>query len=75
VLRHLNPVKYTLKSDPDRETQLGFIAEDVPEQVGTSDRKAVNNDHIVAVLVRVVQEQQHAIEVLSAQVSAVTTRG
>jgi hypothetical protein len=66
VLSHLSPVKYTLKSDPDRETQLGFIAEDVPEQVGSSDRKAVNNDHIVAVLVKVVQEQQKALALLCA---------
>jgi len=67
VLDHLSPVKYTLKSDPDRETQLGFIAEDVPEQVGTADRNAVNNDHIVAVLVRVVQQQQKALATLSGQ--------
>ncbi len=67
VLNQLNPVKYSLKSDPDRETQLGFIAEDVPEQVGTGDRSAVNSDHIVAVLVRVVQEQQKALAALSPQ--------
>ncbi len=64
VLSRLSPVKYTLKSDPDRETQLGFIAEDVPEQVGTGDRSAVNNDHIVAVLVKVVQEQQRVLAAL-----------
>jgi hypothetical protein len=32
--------------------------------VGTGDRSAVNNDHIVAVLVKVVQEQQKALATL-----------
>jgi hypothetical protein len=41
---------------------LGFIAEDVPDLVATADRKGLSSMDIVAVLTKVVQEQQRTIE-------------
>jgi len=41
---------------------VGFIAEDVPDLVATKDRKALSPMDIVAVLTRVVQEQQKTVE-------------
>ncbi|MBC8391607.1 MAG: hypothetical protein H8E17_03440, partial [Deltaproteobacteria bacterium] len=43
----------------------GFIAEDVPELVATKDRKGMSSMDVVAVLTRVVQEQQKTIAELS----------
>ena len=67
TLRELNPVKYAYKAAPD-EIQAGFIAEDVPELVADKSHKALSSMEIVAVLTKVVQEQQKTIEKLSAKV-------
>ena len=49
------------------ESYLGFIAEDVPELVATRDRDGLSSMDIVAVLTKVVQEQQKKIEELEAR--------
>ena len=61
ALGQLSPVRYTSKADPT-EHHVGFIAEDVPDLVATKDRKALSPMDIVAVLARVVQEQQKTVE-------------
>jgi hypothetical protein len=66
ALRGLNPVKYNYKSEKD-EKYLGFIAEEVPETVAMKDRKSMNPMDIVAVLTKVVQEQQKKIAALEAR--------
>jgi len=70
ALEKLNPVKYNLKADSGKRMQIGFIAEDVPELVSTTDKKAIINDNIVAILTKVVKEQQKMIEKLIAKVDA-----
>jgi hypothetical protein len=45
-------------SCPADELHLGFIPEDVPELVASSDRKGMSPMDVVAVLTRVVKEQQ-----------------
>ena len=60
ALKALNPVTFSYKSQP-AETYAGFIAEDVPEVVATNDRKSLAPMDIVAVLTKVVQQQQKAI--------------
>jgi hypothetical protein len=60
TLDNLNPVQYTPKAEPD-ERYLGFIAEDVPELVADGNRRGVSPMDIVAVLTRVVQDQQKTI--------------
>ncbi len=61
ALKELNPITYTSKADPE-DTSAGFIAEDVPEIVATKDRKGLSPMDIVAVLTKVVQEQQRAMQ-------------
>jgi len=59
-LAGLNPVKYIYKTNPE-DQQLGFISEDVLELVATQDRKVMSSMDVVAVLTKVVQEQQKTI--------------
>jgi hypothetical protein len=61
TLKNIKPVKFNYKQDPDRETNLGFIAEDVPDLVATKGRKGMVSMEVVAVLTKVVQEQQKLI--------------
>lgn len=63
----LEPVTYSYKVDPT-EHHVGFIAEDVPNIVATKDRKSLAPMDIVALLTKVVQEQQKTIDELSARV-------
>jgi len=53
-------VKYIYKTNPE-DQQLGFISEDVLELVATQDRKVMSSMDVVAVLTKVVQEQQKTI--------------
>jgi hypothetical protein len=59
ALRELDPVKFHYKGG--KEEYLGFIAEDVPELVAMNDRKGLSPMDIVAVLTKVVQQQQDVI--------------
>jgi hypothetical protein len=68
AIKELNPVKYAYKTD-QTEKRVGFIAEEVPELVSMKDRKGLSPMDIVAVLTKVVQEQQKFISVLSEKVS------
>ncbi len=61
ALNELNPVEFIFKADPD-EPHVGFIAEDVPELVATTDRRGVSSMDVVAVVTKVVKEQQRTIE-------------
>lgn len=61
AMQTLKPVTYAYKSAPE-DPQVGFIAEDVPELVATVDRKGLSSMDVVAVLTKVVQEQQKTME-------------
>ena len=63
ALKELNPVTFNYKRSPD-DLHVGFIAEDVPELVATLDRKGLASMDILAVLTKVVKEQQETIEKL-----------
>lgn len=63
VLQGLVPTSFNYTTDSD-ELYLGFIAEDVPDLVATKDRKGLVAMDIVAVLTKVVQEQQQQIQQL-----------
>ncbi len=60
VLDGLEPVHFRYKND-ETENNVGFIAEDVPDMVATKDRKSLSSMDIVAVLTKVVQDQQSTI--------------
>jgi hypothetical protein len=56
TLAALMPVTFKYKTGD--EAHVGFIAEDVPDLVATKDRKGLSSMDIVAVLAKVVQQQQ-----------------
>ncbi|PCK07793.1 MAG: hypothetical protein COA42_12475 [Alteromonadaceae bacterium] len=60
TLAALKPVTFSYKREPE-ESYAGFIAEDVPDLVATNDRKSLAPMDIVAVLTKVLQEQQKLI--------------
>ena len=68
TLKGLNPVKFNFKVSSD-EKNVGFIAEDVPELVAMKDRKGMSSMDVVAVLTKVVQEQQKTISKLSKEMA------
>lgn len=65
----LAPVTYVYDADP-AERQVGFVAEDVPELVATNDRKTLSPMDFVAVLTRVVQDQDRQLAAQTAQLRA-----
>jgi hypothetical protein len=69
ALDKLNPVKFNYKVQKDEE-YIGFIAEDVPDLVATGDRKSLGSMDIIAVLTKVVQQQQKQIADLEARLNA-----
>jgi len=73
TLLALEPVRFNYKQDTSEE-YVGFIAEDVPGLVATSDRSSLSTMDIVAVLTRVVQQQQQKIAELEARFDSVPRR-
>jgi hypothetical protein len=67
VIRRLQPVRFSFKNDPVSGRCTGFIAEDVPDAVGSDDRKGVSPMGIIAVLVKTVQEQMKTIASMDAK--------
>lgn len=61
ALLGLRPVKFVYRVDPS-ERHVGFVAEDVPDLVATRDRRGLSPMDLVAVLTRVVQEQQQTVD-------------
>ena len=60
TVMQLEPVTYRGKQEPEEE-YVGFIAEDVPNLVAMNERKGIAAIEIVAVLTKVVKEQQRTI--------------
>jgi hypothetical protein len=69
----LDPVKFNYKQDKE-ESCLGFIAEDVPDLVATKGRKSLNPMDIVAMLTKVVQEQQKEMSELKNEIAKMKKR-
>lgn len=68
ALSELKPVKFNYKLEKEEE-YVGFIAEDVPELVAVRDRKGLVTMDVVAVLTKVVQEQQSTISGLNKRIA------
>ncbi|UCH97486.1 MAG: tail fiber domain-containing protein, partial [Candidatus Aminicenantes bacterium] len=68
ALEGLNPVKYNYKAHKE-DARVGFIAEDVPELVAMNGRKNLGTVDILAVLTKVVQEQQKTISELKKKIA------
>ena len=67
------PSRFTYKANPGDEC-LGFVAEDVPDLVATADRKGLSPMDIVAVLTKVVQQQQAMLEEQQTRIAALEAR-
>ena len=73
TLNGLNPVKYNYKVDKT-DKHVGFIAEDAPELVATPDKKGMSPMDVVAVLTKVVQEQQKLVKEQQETISQLNKR-
>ncbi|MBF0338350.1 MAG: tail fiber domain-containing protein [Nitrospirae bacterium] len=69
ALNYLKPVTFNYKTDK-MDHHIGFIAEDVPDIVATKDRKGLSPMDMVALLTKIVQEQQKTIAELSDRVKS-----
>jgi hypothetical protein len=74
TLSQLEPVTYAYKLDPS-EHHVGFIAEDVPDLVATKERRGLSSMDIVAVLTKVVQDQQKTIDALQQRLDKIEKNG
>ena len=72
AVENLKPVAFNYKKG-NKELHVGFIAEDVPELVATADRKGLGSMDIVAVLTKVVQEQQKTMQELQLKIGELET--
>jgi len=61
TVRGLQPVSFRYKNEPG-EQYAGFIAEDVPDLVASGDRKSLAAMDVVAVLTKVVQDQDRLLD-------------
>jgi hypothetical protein len=68
TLEGLHPVSFQYKNT-DGEAHVGFIAEDVPQLVATKDRKSLSSMDVVAVLTKVVKEQDREMAQMRQQLS------
>ena len=73
ALNNLAPVKFYYKNDHTQE-HVGFIAEDVPDLVAQKKRDSIDPMDIVAVLTKVVQEQNKTIKELSEKLNKLETQ-
>ncbi|MCF8128423.1 MAG: tail fiber domain-containing protein [Deltaproteobacteria bacterium] len=73
AFKKLSPVKFCYKAD-GQEKHVGFIAEDAPELVATKDRKGMSSMDVVAVLTKVVQEQQKTVQEQRATIAELSRR-
>lgn len=74
ILENLQPVTFTYHDDSFQKMRAGFIAEDLPELVTTRDRQAVYPLDIVAILTKVVQQQQEQLKILDKRLNALEAR-
>ncbi|MBC8177997.1 MAG: tail fiber domain-containing protein [Deltaproteobacteria bacterium] len=67
ALKQLDPVEFAYKTDA-QDKHVGFIAEDAPELVASKDKKGMSSMDVVAVLTKVVQEQQRVISEMNEKI-------
>jgi len=70
TLHALTPVKFAFRVAPD-DTSVGFIAEDVPELVAEKSHANLNPLELIAVLAKVVKEQEKTIDALTTRLNEI----
>ena len=73
TLQGLEPVRFYYKAEPGDE-YVGFVAEDVPDLVATADHQRLGPLDIVAVLTKVVQQQQTGMNQQQATIDELAVR-
>jgi hypothetical protein len=69
TLGQLNPVTFRYKHDKNSNICAGFIAEEMPDWLTSSDHQSIKIMDLVAVLTKAVQDNRKVINQLSNQVS------
>lgn len=69
ILKGLNPAKFSYKADETQKPHAGFIAETVPDMIANADHTMISEMDIIAVLTKVVKEQQRILSILTKQLS------
>jgi Chaperone of endosialidase len=64
TLEHLNPVKYDYIGDKAFRQNIGFIAEEMPDNLASYDKKSLSPFEVTPILTKVLQEQQKTIALL-----------
>jgi hypothetical protein len=70
TLQALNPIRYDYKGVKAFRQNLGFIAEEMPDNLASEDRKSISPFEIIPVLTRVAKEQQKSIAALQETIRA-----
>ena len=70
ALANLTPVTFRYKADERRDRHVGFIAEEVPDLLATADRDSISPLEVVALLTKIVKEQQTMISDLVGRIDA-----
>lgn len=70
TLHNLNPIKYDYRCGKSFRPNLGFIAEEMPDNLASEDRKSISPFEVIPVLTKVAKEQQKSIARLQATVRA-----
>ncbi|HXU38882.1 MAG TPA: tail fiber domain-containing protein, partial [Blastocatellia bacterium] len=70
TLEALNPIRYDYKGQKAFRQNLGFIAEEMPDNLASEDRKSVSPFEVIPVLTRVAKEQQKTIARLQETIRA-----
>ena len=73
ALAKLKPVRFFYNGD-DTDEYVGFIAEEAPDLVATNGRKGMSSMDVVAVLTRVVQDQQKVIQGMARKISRIESK-
>jgi hypothetical protein len=74
VLDGLNPITFRFKGDEHFKSHMGFVAEEVPTSMATSDQKGFSPIVIITVLTKVVKEQQEMISALQKEMTLLKDR-
>jgi len=73
TLQALHPIKYDYRGAHAFRQNLGFIAEEMPANLASEDRKYISPFEVIPVLTRVAQAQQRTIAALQATIRALQT--
>jgi hypothetical protein len=62
VLKSISPVKYSYKADQEHILHAGFLSEEMPELVTSSDKKSINLLDLISILTKAVQDDRQTIQ-------------